>query len=126
MGSANLNKNEDCLLIDAIAHFNVNCGRNVSLGADHLIPWGGGGGGGRSLGIVFLPKQIIFSLPTRKHKKNIPDKKKNVVSLDVPDKLFFQDMFKDLLSCETGMRGTGTCRPTVASRVQVDGIYISN
>ena len=35
-------------------------------------------------------------------------------------------MFEDPFNCETGMRGTVTCRPTVAYREQADGINISN
>ena len=33
---------------------------------------------------------------------------------------------KDPLNCETGMCGTDTRRPTVAYRIQVDSINISN
>ena len=38
---------------------------------------------------------------------------------------FFQYMFKDPFNYERGMCGTITCRPTVAYRVQSDGINSS-
>ena len=66
----------------------------------------------RGEGMVFLPNQISFSLPTRRY--NI-----FFLSWDITDKLgIFQDMFKDLFNCETDMRGTVMCGHTVGYRVQ--------
>ena len=77
----------------------------------------------RGVSMVFLPKQIIIFFFTRKH--NIfflPDQKQTTLFL----RIFFQEMFKEPFNCETGMPGTITCRPTVASRVHSDNINISN
>ena len=72
--------------------------------------------------MVFLPNQIIFFLPTRKH--NIfflsDQRQINFFLRCHRQTFFFQDMFKEPFNCETGMRGTVTCRHTVAYRVQAD------
>ena len=72
--------------------------------------------------MVFLPNQIIFFFPTRKH--NIVflfDQKQTVFFPEMSQtNFFFQDKLKDAFNSETGMRRTVTCRHTVASRVQAD------
>ena len=75
--------------------------------------------------MVFLPNQIIFSFQQENITFFLPEQKQTIFSWDVTDKLFFQDMFIEPYNCETGMHGTVTCRPTVAHRVQVDGIIVS-
>ena len=72
--------------------------------------------------MVFLSNQFICFPPTRK------DQKQTIFFLRCHRQTFSQDMFKDVFNCETGMCGTVTCRsmPTVAYRVQTDGIIISN
>ena len=66
--------------------------------------------------MVFLPNQMIFFLPTRK--KIISDQKQTIFFLRYQRQtFFFQDMFKDPFHCETGKRGTFTCRHTVAYRL---------
>ena len=66
--------------------------------------------------MVFLPNQIIFFLPTGKH--NIfflPEQKQTTFFLRCHRQtFFFQDVFKEPFNCETGMRGTVTCKLTVA------------
>ena len=67
--------------------------------------------------MIFLPKQIIFSL----HQENktfffSPWAKTNNFFPEMSQtKFFFQDMFEDPFNCETGIRGTVTCRLTVAA-----------
>ena len=72
-----------------------------ALGADHLIPGGGGG-------MVFLPNQIIFFLPSRKQNFFfLPEQKQTIFFLRFRRQtFFFQDMFEDSFNCETGMRGS--------------------
>ena len=72
---------------------------------------GGGPFHTRGEGKFFLPNQIkkivqqeniiFFSLWS---------KNRQFFSWDVTDNFFYQDMFKGLINCETGMRGTVTCR----------------
>ena len=87
-------------------------------------PFNTGRGGG---GMVFLPNQNIFSFHQENKTFFSPWAKTNTFFLRCHRQtFFFQDMFQDPFNCETGMLGTVTCRPTVADRVQVDGINVSN
>ena len=67
-------------------------------------------------GMVFLSNQIIFFLPSRKQNFFfLLEQKTNNLFPEMSQKnFFFHDMFEDPFNCKTGMRGTVTCRPTVA------------
>ena len=83
---------------------------------NHLNLRGGPFNTGRG-GMVFLPNQIIFFSPSRK--QNIffsPWAKTKIFFPEMSQtNFFFQDMFEDPFNCETGIRGTVTCRLTVAA-----------
>ena len=67
--------------------------------------------------MVFLPNQIIFFSPSRKQNFFFsPWAKTNNFFLEMSQtNFFFQDMFEDPFNCETGIRGTVTCKLTVAA-----------
>ena len=77
------------------------------LGADHSIP------GGR-VSFFFLTKLFFSSQQENITFFFLPKQKQTISFLRCHRQIFFfQDMFKDPFNCETGMRGTVKCRPTV-------------
>ena len=67
-------------------------------------------GGG---GMVFLPNQIKYFLPTRKYNIFFLSDQKQTIFFLICHRhtFFFQDMYKEPFNCEMGMRVTVTCRP---------------